>query len=104
MGPRFLGFTALGLAEILRPRVHAPLHEMLAGPHAAGLAALRRLTAEAGPAFAPALRAAPAVVAALQADAGALQALAQRLGRPLVMRSDPGLPGCGWVLEEASGG
>ena len=28
--PRFLGFTALGLAEILRPRVHPPLHEALA--------------------------------------------------------------------------
>ncbi len=42
LGPRLLGFTALGLAEILRPRVHPPLHEMLAGPHAAGLAGLRR--------------------------------------------------------------
>ena len=39
--PRFLGFTALGLAEIVRPRVHPPLHELLAGPLAAGLAALR---------------------------------------------------------------
>ena len=35
--PRFLGFTALGLAEIARPRVRAPLHEMLSGPLAAGL-------------------------------------------------------------------
>ncbi|MCE2564889.1 ribonuclease E/G [Komagataeibacter sp. FNDCF1] len=26
--PRFLGFTALGLAEIVRPRVHPPLHEL----------------------------------------------------------------------------
>ena len=41
LAPRLLGFTALGLAEILRPRVHPPLHEVLAGPHAAGLAALR---------------------------------------------------------------
>ncbi len=27
--PRLLGFTALGFAEILRPRVRAPLHEVL---------------------------------------------------------------------------
>ena len=39
--PRLLGFTALGLAEIVRRRVRPPLHELLAGPHAAGLAALR---------------------------------------------------------------
>ncbi len=45
--PRLLGFTHLGLAEIVRTRVHPPLHELLAGPHAAGLAALRRLVAEA---------------------------------------------------------
>ena len=44
--PRLLGFTALGLAEIVRPRVHPPLHELLAGPHAAGLAALRRIATE----------------------------------------------------------
>ncbi|MEO9190731.1 MAG: ribonuclease E/G, partial [Acetobacteraceae bacterium] len=39
MRPRLLGFTNLGLAEIVRTRVHPPLHEMLAGPHAAGLLA-----------------------------------------------------------------
>ena len=31
VGPRLLGFTAGGLAEIQRPRLHPPLHEMLAG-------------------------------------------------------------------------
>jgi Ribonuclease G/E len=101
--PRFLGFTALGLAEIMRPRLHPPLHELLAGPHAAGLSALRRVAAEADFSRAPALRAAPAVVAALEADAGALQALADRLGRAFVMRSDPTLAGCAWVLEDMLG-
>ncbi len=100
VGPRFLGFTALGLAEILRPRLHPPLHELLAGPHAAGLAALRQVVAAASPSAAPALRAAPAVIAALEADSGALQALAQRLGRSLVMRSDPTLGACAWTLED----
>lgn len=100
VGPRFLGFTALGLAEILRPRLHPPLHELLSGPHAAGLAALRRVVAEASANHAPGLRAAPGVIAALEADAGALQALAQRLGRTISMRSDPGLAACAWVLED----
>jgi ribonuclease G len=31
MRPRFLGFTALGLAEVARPRAKAPLHEALSG-------------------------------------------------------------------------
>ena len=54
--PRLLGFTALGLAEIVRPRVHPPLHELLAGPHAAGLAALRRDRDPCGGVPAPARR------------------------------------------------
>jgi len=100
VGPRFLGFTALGLAEILRPRLHPPLHEMLAGPHAAGLAALRQIVAAASLSAAPALRAAPGVIAALEADGAALQAFAHRLGRAVVMRSDPTLGACAWILEE----
>ena len=97
--PRLLGFTAGGLAEIHRPRSHAPLHELLAGPHAAGLAALRTIAA-ADPARPPALRAAPDVVSALEADPVALPALANRLGRPLLLRSDPALPACATIIEE----
>ena len=96
--PRLLGFTAGGLAEIRRPRSHAPLHELLTGPHAAGLAALRRIAA-GDPACPPVLRAAPDVVSALEADPVALPALANRLGRPLVVRSDPALP-AGTTLTE----
>jgi Ribonuclease G/E len=100
--PRFLGFSALGLAEILRPRVHPPLHEMLAGPHAAGLAALRRLAAEIAtrPARNPVISAAPAVAAALERDAIALADLARRAGRPLMLRPEPSLAPLGWRLEE----
>ena len=102
LAPRFLGFSALGLAEILRPRVHPPLHELLSGPHAAGLRALRRIAAEAAarPAAGFALRAAPDVVAALQADAEALADLARRTGRPLMLRSDPALPPGSCAPEE----
>ncbi len=99
--PRLLGFTALGLAEIVRPRAHPPLHELLAGPHAAGLAALRAAAraSSAEPRLVPTLHAAPAVVAALEADAVALPALARRTGRPLILRSAPNLPETTWTLE-----
>jgi Ribonuclease E/G family len=101
--PRFVGFTALGLAEIVRPRVHPPLHELLAGPHAAGLAALRRIAAEvaAHPARVPALRASPVVARALEADAMARGDLARRTGRALILRVDPSLPATSWALEAA---
>ncbi|MDT8873063.1 ribonuclease E/G [Komagataeibacter rhaeticus] len=39
--PRFLGFTALGLAEIVRPRVHPPLHELFHSHEGRLLRALR---------------------------------------------------------------
>ncbi len=103
--PRLLGFTALGLAEIVRTRVHPPLHEMLAGPHAAGLAALRQIAAEAAtaPHRAASLRASPEIVAALQADAEALPDLARRTGRALILRSDPTLRSADWVIEANDG-
>ena len=105
MRPRLLGFTALGLAEIVRSRVHPPLHELLNGPHAAGLAALRRIAAEAiSPAYRlPALRASPAIVAALQNDVEAMADLARRAGRPLILRSDPSLPTTAWTIEGSDG-
>jgi len=99
--PSFLGFSALGLAEILRPRIHPPLHELLAGPHAAGLTALRHMATEmaAEPSRAITLRAAPAMVAALQADTMALADLARRTGRTPTLRADPTLGATGWTLE-----
>ncbi len=102
---KFLGFTALGLAEIIRPRVHPPLHELLSGALADGLAALRAVHAAYGqdPARMPAVRAHPAVVLALQADGCALPDLARRTGRAVRLRSDPSLPPAGWVLEKDNG-
>ncbi len=103
--PRFLGFTALGLAEISRPRVRAPLHEALAGPLAAGLAALRAIarSIHAEPGRRLALRAAPAVIAALEADPVALPELARIAGQALNSRSDPSLSGDGWHIEALNG-
>jgi len=100
--PRLLGFTHLGLAEILRPRSSPPLHELLAGPHAAGLAGLRAAAAGEQALRRPAMRAAPEVVAALQADPVALADFAHRSSFPLTLRSDPSLPKCSWVIEDAA--
>lgn len=98
--PRLLGFTALGFAEILRPRHHPPLHESLRGPHAAGLAALREAGA-GDPGRRMALRAHPAVVTALRADSCAMADLARRLTHPLILASDPASLALHWTLADA---
>lgn len=104
--PRLLGFTALGFAEILRPRRHPPLHELLAGPHAAGLAALRDAARRvaANPASPLRLRAAPAIVTALRADTLALAEFAAAAGRPIALADDPALAPAGWLVEDAAHG
>ncbi len=94
--PRFLGFSALGLAEIVRARRRPPLHEVLAGPHAAGLAALRALCRDTGSGPAT-LRAEPAIVTALRRDSSAQEDFTRRTGRILMLRDDPSL--MGWSLE-----
>ncbi len=103
--PQLQGFTGLGFAEILRPRRRPPLHEMLTGPHAAGLAALRQAVAEAraAPLRRMALRAAPPVIRALEEDSVALVELARVTTHPLMLRSDPALPGLAWTLEDSHG-
>lgn len=103
--PRFLGFTALGLAEIVRPRVRAPLHETLAGPLASGLGALRAIARviQTDPGARLSLRAAPAVVAALEADPVALPDLARIAGRGFNLRSDPSFPAETWRIEAPHG-
>ena len=104
-GPRLIGFTGLGLAEILRPRVRPPLHELLTGPRAAGLAALRAMAraVAADPARRPDLRAHPAVIAALRDDPGALTELAARIGRAAALRADPAMAWCAWTIEDPHG-
>jgi ribonuclease G len=101
LAPKFLGFSALGLAEILRPRVYPPLHECLMGPHARGLAALRALDREAAaqPHLTLALRCSPALASALRQDAAARTALADRTGRPLLLIEDRAIADDAWSLE-----
>ena len=101
--PRFLGFTGLGLAEIMRPRAHPPLHEQLAGAHASALAAARALARErqATPARRLRVQAAPAVAEAFVRDAVLQGDLRDRLGEPPRLRLNPALPHGSWELEEA---
>ena len=92
-GPRCLGFTALGLAEIVRPRIHPPLHELLSSAHGRALAALRACEQEAltMPGRRPQLHVAPALAAALEWDGVALADFARRTGHALVPTPDPTL-------------
>jgi Ribonuclease G/E len=88
---RLLGLTPGGLIEFTRARIHPPLHEVLAGPLAPGLAALRQAMreAEAAPAARLVLVAHPAVVSALAALPGALAEASARLAHPLRLQPDP---------------
>lgn len=95
--PRLLGLTRLGLFEIQRPRIQPPLHEVLGLPPSAlthGLIVLRRAAREAAsaPGRALALRANPAVLAALEALPGALAEMTATAGRALRLVPDAALP------------
>ncbi len=103
---RLLGLGPLGLFEILRQRIHPPLHEVLAGPLTPGLAALRQAVREAAasPGRRLALRAAPAVLAALEALPGAMAEAAAAIGQPLQLRPEPGRAVDDTLIEEAGHG
>ena len=90
---RLVGFTHLGLAEIVRERIHPPLHEVLGlppSPLTRGLAALREAArwAASRPGVRLALRASPAVLAALRDLPGALEEFAAGAGHPLSLVPD----------------
>ncbi|MGG5812327.1 ribonuclease E/G [Falsiroseomonas sp. CW058] len=105
--PELLGLTRLGLFEIRRSRVHPPLHEVIGAPPSPlthGLAALRRAAREAAamPGRPLALRAAPVVLAAVEALDGALEAFRAGAGRALSLRPDPALPPGRESIEDAA--
>ena len=94
---RLAGLGPLGLFELERRRVHAPLHEVLGQPPSSlteGLAALRRAMREAAatPGANLVLRAAPTVLAALQTRPAALAA-----APPMRLEPAPG-PASGWSV------
>ncbi|WP_171033964.1 ribonuclease E/G [Lichenicoccus roseus] len=100
--PRLLGFTALGFAELLRPRVHPPLHELLQSPHGAGLAALRRVAGQVHhrPGRAINLRGGIPLIEALHADPVALPAFEQATAVTISLQMDPALPATAWMLAD----
>lgn len=102
IAPRLLGFTRLGLAEILRSRIHPPLHELLAGSHAAALRALRLLASAVAqsPGRPSRIEVAPEIAAALESDAVARDDFARRTGHPLAWAVVPGLPPPGWRIRD----
>jgi ribonuclease G len=81
--PQFLGFTALGLAEILRPRRHPPMHELLTGTHGEALDALAALCTawQSRPGAAESILATPDIVGAIEADTVAREQFRYRTGR-----------------------
>jgi Ribonuclease G/E len=106
-----LGFSRLGLLEVVRPRVHPPLAEVLGAPaegvvlsattHAlTAFRATLRLAATQ-PGAEPKLVASPEVIAAARAEGDALAACAARLGRPLVLEAAAGLRAEAWRVEDA---
>ncbi len=93
--PRLLGFTALGFAEILRPRADAPLHELFAQPHASALAALRAAMRES----CSTVSVPPAAASALIADTAARAEFQQATGKTLHIDSNPDLAPGQWLLR-----
>ncbi|GBQ95830.1 hypothetical protein AA23498_2450 [Acetobacter nitrogenifigens DSM 23921 = NBRC 105050] len=100
--PRCLGVTGLGLIEIVRARVHPPLHELLSSAHGQALAALHSAVVRyAGrPDARPALRAGSGVFAALEGDLEAMSDLRGWLAAPLDLRLDPSLPPLSWSFSD----
>ncbi|HEY8611237.1 MAG TPA: ribonuclease E/G, partial [Roseomonas sp.] len=103
---RVVGLTGLGLMEMVRTRIHPPLHEVLGqplSPLTRGLAALRRAAREATarPAAPLALRAHPAVLSALRDLPGALEDYAAAAAHPISLRPDAALALGGEMIEDA---
>lgn len=88
--PRFLGFTALGLAEIQRARGEPPLHELFSSAHGQALAALAALADAvlAQPGAAPSLALSPALLGALEADSIARDQFRDRTGKIPILHVD----------------
>jgi hypothetical protein len=97
-GARLTGFTGLGLAEIVRRRVHQPLHEILASAPAVAARALRSAIAADRPGAALTVRMAPDVAAAYAQDQGMGDGLALRVAGRVGVRADPSLPPGSWRL------
>ena len=84
--------------------LHPPLHELLAGPHAAALDACRRLQHELSARLGAtlAIRVSTDVHAALSGDPVARRDLEDATGRAPFVELDPALPPGTWSIEESA--
>jgi ribonuclease G len=91
---RLIGLTGLGLIEVQRARIHPPLHEVMAGPLALALTALREAAREARhrPGARLTLRAGPRLLDALRETPALLNDYAAETGAPLTLEADPNEP------------
>ncbi len=99
LGARLAGFTALGFAEIVRRRVHAPLHEVLAGAPARLAAGTRQALAAARPGVVPVLALAPTLMACFDTDAAVRRAL-DGVARVVL---DAAVGEAGWMVRMEAG-
>ncbi|MGD7069940.1 ribonuclease E/G [Acetobacter sp. AAB5] len=97
--PRCLGVSALGLIEIVRPRIHPSLPELLNSPHGHALKALRTILAQAP--TATILRGSIPLIRALEQDPQAVADCVQLRGKPLALKADPALPDFFWTVQDA---
>lgn len=97
--PRCLGVSALGLIEIVRPRIHPSLPELLNSAHGHALKALRTILAEAP--TATLLRGGIPLIRALEQDPQAVADCVHLRGKPLALKADPALPDFFWMVQDA---
>lgn len=94
--PRCLGVTALGLIEILRPRVLPSLPELLNSPHGRALAALHHIVAHAPDT--KTLLVGSRILHALEQDPQAVADCTRAIGHGLNVVLTPALPDLHWSL------
>lgn len=96
--PRCLGVTALGLIEILRPRVLPSLPELLNSPHGRALAALRHIVTHAP--GTTSLLVGSRILQALEQDPQAVADCTRAIGHGLNVVLTPSLPDLHWSLAQ----
>jgi hypothetical protein len=96
--PRCLGVTALGLIEILRPRVLPSLPELLGSAHGRALAALRHIVTHAP--GTTSLYVGSRILHALEHDPQAVADCTHAIGHVLNVVLAPALPDLHWSLKQ----
>ncbi|GAN84661.1 ribonuclease [Novacetimonas hansenii] len=100
--PRFLGISALGLAEIVRPRIHPPLHELLDSVTGRLLRSLRQKVRDYRGMQVPrpvTLQAGCDIVRMMRTYPAWMEDFTRLTGCPLRVTIAPDLPPSGWRYD-----